>query len=620
MCGIAGLVRPAGQSAVLEEVVAMRDAMAHRGPDAVGHLIDDNVGLGHRRLSVIDTSSAADQPLFNEDRQVSVVFNGEIFNYEALCDELAAAGHRFGSRSDTEALVHGWEEWGPAVVSRLRGQFAFALWDRRQRTLFLARDRFGQKPLHYAATAEGFFFASEIKGLLAHPAVSAELDPAGLGQAMVWGHTAAETTAYAEIRRLLPGHTLTLAVDGPRDLRILPYWSFEPCPDPDLDAEAWLEQLDATIAEAVRLRLIADVPLGAFLSGGIDSSLVVAHMVRQAGGAVRSFAVGFAEGDYDESQHAAAVAAHLGTDHRSDRVTPDAVAVLPQLVAAYDEPYGDASAIPTWYLSQSTRRHVTVALSGDGGDELFFGYTRYAQSATLARWGELASPAGRQLARWASRLLPRGSYVGRALDRLSHTDAELYLHALGYSSAHLALLTPAVREALGPPAAQRIARQFDRFGELPFVERCRFADLGHYMTDDVLTKVDRASMAHSLEVRCPLLDHEVAEVAARRPAAPQMQGGVLKRSLRDLAYRYVPRELLDRPKQGFSVPLEHWFRGPLQPVMQAVLADQTSPIWEYYERREATRRFSHHLAGRLDASPVLWRLLFAHAWAEQRLR
>ena len=598
----------------------MRDAQAHRGPDAVGQLVDENVGLGHRRLSVIDTSTAADQPLYNEDESVAVVFNGEIFNYEELCDELAAAGHRFRSRSDTEALVHGWEEWGEGLVGRLRGQFVFAIWDRHRRILFLARDRFGQKPLHYSATAEGFFFASEIKGLLAHSSISRELDPAGMGEAMVWGHTSGERTAYLEIRRLLPGHSLTLAVDGPRDLRIVPYWSFEPRPDPDLDPQAWLEELDATISEAVRLRLIADVPLGAFLSGGIDSSLIVAHMVRHAGGSVKSFAVGFSEGDYDESCHAAAVAEVLGTEHRGERVTPDAIAVLPHLVAAYDEPYGDASAIPTYYLSRSTRQHVTVALSGDGGDELFFGYTRYAQSQTLSRWGDLASPVGRRLARAVSRLLPRGTYIGRALDRLSHTDAELYLHALGFSSVHLSLLTPTVREALGPAAAQRVATQFDRYGELPFVERCRFADIGHYMTDDVLTKVDRASMAHSLEVRCPLLDHHVAEVAARMPAAPQMRGDELKYYLRQLAYRYVPKQLLDRPKQGFSVPLEHWFRGELKQRMQETLSDSTSPIWEYYERSEAQRRFAHHLAGRMDASAALWRLLFAHAWAEERLR
>ena len=619
MCGIVGWVRSGGRRVDPERLRAMRDVMAHRGPDAVGDLIDENVGLGHRRLSVIDLSSAADQPIFNEDRSVAVIFNGEVFNYQELCKELAEAGHEFRSHTDTEALVHGWEEWGEGLVTRLRGQFAFALWDRRAGLIFLARDRFGQKPLHYVSNCEGFFFASEIKGLLANPAVSKDLDPAGMGEAMVWGHTAAERTAYAEVRRLLPGHTLKIAVDGPSEPKIQPYWLFEPRPDADLNREQWLDELDAVLSESVRLRMIADVPLGAFLSGGIDSSLVVAHMVKQ-GGSVRSYAIGFDEDSYDESSHAEAVAGFLGTDHHGEYVRTDAVGVLPNLIEAYDEPYGDASAIPTYYLSQMTRRHVTVALSGDGGDELFFGYTRYAQSQTLARWSEIASPAGRRLAGAVARWLPRGTYIGRALDRLSHTDAELYLHALGFSSVYLSLLTPEVREALGPAAAQRVAEEFDRYGELPFVERCRYSDLGHYMTDDVLTKVDRASMAHSLEVRCPLLDHKVAEVAAKMPAALQMEGSSLKSLLRELAYRHVPRELLDRPKQGFAVPLAHWFRKDLRAQMEETLADSGSPIWEYYERNEAQRRFSGHLAGRLDASAALWRLLFAHAWAERNLR
>jgi asparagine synthase (glutamine-hydrolysing) len=620
VCGIAGIVRSSGERVEVDELRAMRDSLAHRGPDAAGELVDENVGLGHRRLSVIDVSSAANQPLFNEDGSVAVIFNGEIFNYRELCRELADAGHVFGSHSDTETLVHGWEEWGEGLVERLRGQFAFALWDRRQGIVFLARDRFGLKPLFYSANQYGLLFASEIKGLLAHPAVSRELDPAGLGEAMVWGHTAGDRTAYVEIRRLLPGHTMTLNLDGPRDLRIRRYWSFEPRPEPNLDPELWLDELEATIGEAVRLRMIADVPLGAFLSGGVDSSLVVALMVKCATGPVRSFAIGFEENDYDESHHAAAVAKVLGTDHLSEQVRPDAVAVLPRLVAAYDEPYGDASAIPTYYLSQMTRRHVTVALSGDGGDELFFGYTRYAQSEALVQWGGRIGPLGRGLAGMTARLLPRGTYIGRALDRLSHRDAELYLNALGFSPVYLKLLTPAVQEALGPAVAQRLASDFDRYGELPFVERCRFADLGHYLTDDVLTKVDRASMAHSLEVRCPLLDQEVAAVAARMPSGPQMEGGVLKALLRRLAYRHVPKQLLDRPKQGFSVPLEHWFRHDLRRQMQATLADASSPIWEYYELNEAKRRFAHHLAGRLDASAALWRILFAHAWAESNLR
>jgi asparagine synthase (glutamine-hydrolysing) len=621
MCGIVGFVLAAGERAEEAEVRRLADTLAHRGPDAAGALAHDNVALGHRRLSVIDPRAAADQPLGNEDGTVHVVFNGEIYNFQALTAELAARGHRFATRSDTEVLVHGWEEWGSGVVERLRGMFAFALYDRRRRRLLAARDRAGKKPFHYSSTPRGLVFGSEIKALLRHPAVSREWDPRAIGEFMIYGNAVGPRTAFASVRSLPPGCLLEVdtgaAVPRPEIRR---YWRFTPRPDPRLDAGAWLEEVDAVLREAVRLRMIADVPLGAFLSGGVDSSLVVAQMARLAPGRVRTFCIGFEEAGWDESPWALAVAEHLGTEHTTEVVTPDAAAVLPELVECFDEPFADPSAIPTWYVSRMTRRGVTVALSGDGGDELFLGYRRYGETATLDRLGRWIGPPGRAVARGLGRLLPTGSYLGRGLDRVSRRGFDLYHHAMGWSPVYRSLLAPETARALGGAREQKAWEAFHRGEGLSLLDRCRQMDVEDYLPDQVLVKVDRTSMRHALEVRCPLLDQELMELAAKMPADAQVGPGEQKRLLRRLADRYVPRELLDRPKQGFAVPLARWFRGPLAAAMQTALADRASATWRFFDRAEAARRFAHHTAGRLDASTALWRLLFFHAWAEREER
>jgi asparagine synthase (glutamine-hydrolysing) len=598
----------------------MTAAVAHRGPDADGYSLAGNVGLGHRRLTIIDTSHAADQPMANEDGTVEVVFNGEIYNFQALTEELKARGHRFCTRCDTEVLVHGWEEWGEELPRHLRGMFALALYDRRARRLFLARDRLGKKPLYYAATGGRFAFASEIKGLLTLPELPRQLDLAAVGEYMAYGNSVGERTVYRAVRKLPPGSFLSLETGGEvLAPRIARYWHFAPRPESDLDTEAWLDELDATLREAVRLRMIADVPLGAFLSGGIDSSLVVAYMAELASAPVSTFCIGFDERRWDESEHAAAVARHLGTDHHLEVVTPSALEVLPELVQAYDEPFADPSAIPTYYVSQLTRRGVKVALSGDGGDELFFGYQRYVETAILDRLGGLLTPPGRALARAAGRALPGHSWLGRALDRVGRRGFELYHHAMGFSHHLLDLLTPPVRQALGAGAAQPAAASFARGDGLALLDRCRQMDLENYLPDQILVKVDRASMWHALEVRCPLLDQEVLAVAARMPAAVQVNRRQQKILLRRLAARHLPPALLERPKQGFAVPLGRWFRGELAPLLERALGDDASPTWELFDRREAQHRFAAHRAGRANAEKVLWRLLFFHAWAERYL-
>ncbi|MFN7962738.1 MAG: asparagine synthase (glutamine-hydrolyzing) [Thermoanaerobaculia bacterium] len=620
MCGIAGLVGRPGERVDEALLAAMTDTLRHRGPDASGLLLRENVGLGHRRLAVIDLAREADQPLANEDGTVQVILNGELYNFQSLRAELEACGHRFKTdHSDTEVLAHGWEEWGPALVPRLRGMFAFVLADFGRRKLFLARDRFGKKPFYYRTGRERFAFASEIKALARLPELSRELDLAALGEYMVYGNTAGDHSIYREIRRLPAAHTLTLDLDGsPEEARVERYWRFEPRPEEALEEGPFLEELEAVLSEAVRLRLIADVPLGAFLSGGIDSSLVVALMAKHASGPVKTFAIGFAEAEWDESAHARAVAEHLGTEHHCEIVTPDALSALPELVATYDEPFADPSAIPTYYLSRMTRRHVTVALSGDGGDELFFGYDRYRASARLAQLSKLATPLGRAAAGAASRLFPPCSYLRRALSRGSLEGFDLYHHALGFAPDYLALLGPEVRSALGDSRQQKAAADFFRVPGLPFLDRCRDADLENYLTDHVLVKVDRASMRFSLEVRCPLLDHEVAELAARAPGRLQMRAGEQKVLLRRLAYRYVPQRLIDRPKMGFGVPISRWLRRELAPSLEAVLGDERHPAWRYLDRKVAGRYFEVHRSGRGDCQYPLWRLLFFARWAEAR--
>jgi asparagine synthase (glutamine-hydrolysing) len=623
MCGIAGLVLGPGESPPETLVAAMTATLAHRGPDAQGVLVRENVGLGQRRLSVIDLSRAADQPMGNEDGTVQVIVNGEIYNFQALRRELEGRGHRFKTdHSDTEVVAHGWEEWGHGVVDRLRGMFALVVADFRRRRLFLARDRLGKKPFYYRAGPESFAFGSEIKALRALPGLSLDLDLHALGEYVAYGNTGGERSIYREVRRLPPGCWLELELDRPGlAFEVQRYWRFEPAPTgarvrqrPEAEV---LDELEEVISEAVRLRLIADVPLGAFLSGGIDSSLVVALMRRHATGAIKTFAIGFEEAAWDESRHAQAVAEHLETEHTTEIVRPDAVADLPELVATYDEPFGDPSAIPTYHLCRLTRQHVTVALSGDGGDELFFGYDRYRASERLAQLAALATPLGRALAGRLARLFPPGAYLRRALGRGALAGFDLYHHALGFSAEHLALVGPAVRAALGASADQKAAEDFARFPGLAFLDRCRAVDLESYLPDQVLVKVDRASMRHALEVRCPLLDHEVAGLAAGLAGWQQIDGREQKRLLRQLAYRHVPRALLDRPKMGFGVPLSRWLRGELRPRLEALLANERHPAWAFYDRPTARRYFEVHCAGRGDLQYPLWRLLFFATWAER---
>jgi asparagine synthase (glutamine-hydrolysing) len=621
MCGIAGLVNRSGRPVDLERLREMTHVQRHRGPDAEGFFVNGNVGLGHCRLKIIDTSEEANQPLFNEDGSVAVVFNGEIYNFGELTRHLTEQGHIFKTRCDTEVLVHAWEEYGFDCLARLHGMFAFAIYDLSKKQLFLARDRLGKKPLFYAFTTDGFAFGSEIKALLLAPGVGRELDPIAVGEYTTYGNSLGARTIYASVHKLPPGHRMLLDLNS-SDLHREPerYWRLSFDVDDKPTEQEWIQQLDQKLSEAVQLRLVSDVPLGAFLSGGIDSSLIVAYMTQHSNKKVQTYTIGFPEASHDESRYAASVAEYLQTDHHSEILTPRALEILPELVEAYDEPFGDLSAVPTYYLCRMTRQHVTVALSGDGGDESFLGYNRYPGARALNTLGQLITPAGRRLAGMFAGLLPDGLPGQRSLARLSLQDFELYDHVMGCSRERLSLLKDDVRSAFQSEDEKKMLADYSFHGQLHLLERYQYTDLMNYLPEDILVKVDRASMYHSLEVRCPLLDQEVVELAAKIPVRAKLTRFSGKTILKRLLGKYLPARLFERPKRGFGVPFSSWFRADWKTVASEMIADTGSPMWDYFDRRSVEKRFKQQSLPALQVAENWWRLLFFHRWCDAKLR
>jgi asparagine synthase (glutamine-hydrolysing) len=549
------------------------------------------------------------------------VFNGEIYNFRELTAELQSRGHQFRTRSDTEVIVHAWEEFGPRCLERLQGMFAFAIHDARRRELFLARDRLGQKPLHYIDGPDGFAFASEIKALRSLLPASAGLDTQAIAEYAAYGYSLGERTIYQEIRRLAPGHFLQLQLDAdPRVPRIERYWDVQPQADESRSESEWLEELDGMLSEAVRRRLVSDVPVGAFLSAGIDSSLIVAYMARHSAAPVKTFTMGFREPSHDESSTASQIARHLGVEHHVEVVEPDGVDVLDRLVEAYDEPFGDESAIPTFYLCGIARQAVTVALSGDGGDESFLGYRRYGWSQWMDRISRAATPLGRQLASKVSGRMSYAAKLRRPLQRLGHTGFDLYHHAMGYSDETLSLLRTDLLRDIADAGASPMARDYSRWRGSCTLDRYAYTDLMDYLPDDILVKVDRASMYHSLEVRCPLLDHKLVEFAMRIPSRHKRRGLSGKMLLRKLLRRHLPKHLIQLPKRGFSVPLSAWFRGPLKPMLDEMVNDTSSMMWDYFDRQTLQKHIAAHALGHANLQSGLWRALFFYRWSQQHLQ
>jgi asparagine synthase (glutamine-hydrolysing) len=629
MCGIAGIVSDAGGS--LESwLKPMIDAQAHRGPDDWGVWSDDRCALGHRRLSIIDLSAAGRQPMSNMHGDIRITFNGEIYNFQQLRRELEGLGHSFRTRTDTEAIIRAYEQWGVDCLAKLRGMFAFGLWDRRRRRLFLARDRVGKKPLFYAQFGDRFLFASELQGVLADKAVPREVDPPAIDAYLSYGYVPAPHTAFKGVYKLPPAHYLTLELKRAGfEKRVERYWTLDYAPKLRISENEACEALREKMTEAVRLRMVSDVPLGAFLSGGVDSSVVVGLMAKLSGAKVRTFSIGFNEATYDETAHARRIAERWGTDHHEFIVEPDALSILPKLVRHYGEPYADSSAIPTFYVAQMTSRHVTVALNGDGGDESFAGYERYMANYLAERMRLV--PGVEAASRLLSRLIPdsispksRARQARRFLAVASQSMAERYPRWLKtfQDEAKLRLYSPEFIELLnghsnghgaGPLKALFTESAPSRPALHP-VDAAMAVDVASYLPYDLLVKVDIASMANGLEARSPFLDHEVMEFAARLPVEIKFRRRRLKSLLKRAFADLLPPENVNRRKMGFGVPVGQWFRGPLRDLLRDALLSPRSLGRGYFLEPEVRRLVEEHLERRADHSFQLWNLLMLELW------
>ena len=624
MCGIsgiayAGFLRPVDP----DQLRGMANAIMHRGPDGEGMYCAAGVGLAHRRLSIIDLEGGK-QPLGNEDGSVQVVFNGEIYNYRELREQLEGRGHCFSTQSDTEVLVHLYEDVGERLVEKLRGMFAFALWDERKQRLVLARDRLGIKPLYFLRDEKKILFSSEIKGILAYGEVSRELDPDSLEDYLAYGMVAGTQTIFRNIEKLAPGHLLSL---DPGRWHAVPrrYWQLQFSQDESLSEVQWVDAVRAKVEESVERHLIADVPVGAFLSGGIDSTVVTALAAQRTGRPIQTFSIGFRESQFNELPYARQVAQQYQTQHVEEIVSADAAALLDQLCWHYDEPFADSSAIPTMLVSRLASRHVKVVLSGDGGDEAFGGYNRYPHDL---REGELRKylPAWlrkrilQPLARGWPKMdwLPRYLRAKTTLTNLSLSADAAYANTLASCRMPLRrqLLSADMRRQLnGHRPETLLENAFQEGGRDPLA--CMIsADLATFLPDDYLVKVDRASMAHGLEVRPPLLDHELLELAARIPSRHKIRGGETKWIFKQSCDDLLPPRLRKRPKQGFEIPVDTWLRGPLQELFRETVLNPANPAAELLDLKQVRVALEQHTSGRCRLGQMLWSLLVLSRWAE----
>lgn len=626
MCGIAGYLVEPGYRPEAALIESMCHQIRHRGPDGYGCFHDGPAVLGHRRLSIIDVEGGK-QPMGNEDGSIQIVFNGEIYNFRELREGLVKRGHRFRTRTDTEVMVHLYEEVGERLPEYLNGMFAFAIWDQRKRQLFLARDRFGEKPLYYTAAIPGmrFCFASELKAMAVVPGFPQKRNRQAIADFLSFAYIPDPATAYEDVFKLQPGQSLTVTERGHTVRR---YWKPEFAVDGEANFKQSAEELEALAEDAVLCRMVSDVPLGGFLSGGVDSSAVVAFMARQAPRAVKTFSIGFTHKRFDETHFARLVAGRYQTEHREQIVTPAVEEVLDTLVEHYDEPFGDSSAIPTLYLARMTRQHVTVALSGDGADEVFAGYRRY-------RMGVAEDRARRLLPGWfrrrvvglGARYYPKFDYLPRVfrakatLAGISSELADAYFSAMTSlrDEALRAALSPEMNRALGdysPRAAYR--ERFQPYAHLPALQQMQAVDFETYLPGDILVKVDRATMAHSLESRAPWLDYRLAELAGRLPVDYLLKGGVGKRIFKEAVRPYLPAQLPARTKMGFVAPLGQWFRGSLKPLFEAAVL--RSQMEEYVSLGEVRRIWAEHQAGLRNHRVTLWNLLMLARWDEHHYR
>ena len=632
MCGIAGAVWTDPRLAISSETLThMTERLAHRGPDDRGYFVGDvhfeppypavpGVAFGHRRLAIIDRACSR-QPMSNEDGSVVVVFNGEIYNYRELRLRLEAGGHRFRSQGDTEVLVHLYEDEGVDFVRHLVGMFALAIWDRRHRRVVLARDRLGQKPLVYRRETGRLLFASELKSLLEAPGVERAIDHGALDAYLLYGYVPHPRTIFRGISKLPPGHVAVLEEER---FTVRPYWEpdfarVEPLPEAE-----YVDRLRAQLSEAVRSQLVSDVPLGAFLSGGVDSSIIAALMREHAAGPIKTFTVGFPDPAYDETAFARRVAQHLGTEHHELRVEPDCVELLPKLAWHFDEPFADSSAVPTYYLAQQTRAHVTVALSGDGGDELFAGYDRYRAMRIAAAVDRWPWPLRAAVANSTWQRLPAPGRQKSTLRRLQRLAAALAtapdrryaeMVAIFNETRRAGLYTDGFLRQLPDDDPERLlVAALGKCNQRDVATAASLTDLVTYLPDDLCFKVDIATMAYGLECRQPLLDHRVVELAAAMPIGFKLRGRRGKWILQRAFGHLLPNEVFQRKKTGFGVPLDAWFRGVLKNIARDTLLSQRALDRGYFRRAAIEQLLAEHSSGRFDHSARIWSLLMLELW------
>jgi len=627
MCGIAGIFDLGGRREFDPGLVShMNESQFHRGPDEGGVHLEPGVALAHRRLSIIDLSSGQ-QPMFSADRSVCLVYNGEIYNFRELSEILKERGYSFRTRCDTEVILYAWQEWGEDCVKHFRGMFAFALYDRNRQSLFLARDRLGIKPLFYAVLPDQqLLFGSELKVLKQHPQLPREINPQAIEDYFALGYIPEPRTIYAGVCKLPPGHTLLFQrgqkVPEPRE-----YWDLHFLPQPVADEEELYTQLVERLREAVDIRLVSEVPLGAFLSGGVDSSAVVAMMAQLQEEPVNTCAIGFDVKQFDETEYARTVAQRYQTNHFEQKVESEDFDLLDILADLYDEPYADSSAIPTYRVCELAKQRVTVALSGDGGDEHFAGYRRYRwhmnEEALRSR---LPLGLRKPLFGLLGNIYPKADWAPRVFrakttfQSLARNSVEAYMHTVSHTSdeQRAALFSPDLKRALqGYRAIETLNQHAAKAGTDDALSLIQYLDTKTYLVGDILTKVDRASMAHSLEVRVPMLDHKFLEWAASVPSSYKLKGQEGKYILKKALEPYLPNEVLYRPKMGFGVPLAKWFRGPLKERLRASIVDGGLVDSGLFEPQYLEQLVNQHQSGRRDHSTILWALMMFEATTKQ---
>jgi asparagine synthase (glutamine-hydrolysing) len=624
MCGITGFVNADREKADRSILEAMNRAIEHRGPDEDGFYLNENVALAMRRLSIIDLASGQ-QPIYNEDRTKAIVFNGEIYNYQELRENLDKLGHKFYTRSDTEVVIHLYDQYGPEGLEHLRGMYAFAIWDDVEKSLFLARDRVGKKPILYSHQPNGdLIFGSEFQAVLRHPAVTREVDLEAIDNYLSFLCVPAPMTAFKSIRKLEPGHWLKWK-DG--EIETKRYWQPDFSKKIKISEEEAIEETTRILRESTRLRMISEVPLGAFLSGGVDSSTVVALMAQESSQPVKTFSIGFEEQDFSELKYAKRVAEHVGAEYHEFIVRPNALEVIPTLVDHYGEPYADSSAIPTYYVSKETRQHVTVALNGDGGDESFAGYERYAAMRIAEKYALVPSPLRKAFIEAPISVLPTSE-----LKRSRVRDAKRFLKAanLPRTERYFRWMSTFNRDAKKELYTKEFTARlnsddpvgvleswFAKANGLGTVDSTMMTDQMTYLPDDLLVKVDIASMANSLEARSPFLDHKLIEFAASLPENLKMRGFETKSLLKKVAARLVPREVIYRRKMGFGVPVGKWFRGEMKDFVKDVLLAETSLKRGIVKPEIMERYVVEHTTGLRDHSFQIWTLLMLELWFQR---